>query len=79
MRFAANCHTKMAMWLAVLLMAVSLAAQSMLGCLPTKAFQGDIVGDMVARFQELAERCSRLEDVGSSIYDLILGSADSLP
>jgi hypothetical protein len=50
MWFAATCHTEVAMLLAMLWVAVSSAAQSVLGCLPTQVFHADVVGEMVAMF-----------------------------
>jgi hypothetical protein len=50
MRFAIACHTKVAMRLAALWAAVSSAAQSMLGRLPAKVFQADVVGEMAGMF-----------------------------
>jgi hypothetical protein len=76
MRFATACHTKVAMRLAVLWAVVSSAAQSMLGRLPTKVFQADVVGEMAVKFRDQVEQCSRLEDSGSRICDLILGPTD---
>jgi hypothetical protein len=50
MQFVTTCHTEMAMQLATLWAAVSLAAQSMLGRFPTEAFQADVVGEVLANF-----------------------------
>jgi hypothetical protein len=52
---------------------VSLATQSILGCLPIDISQAGVVREMVARFQEGAECCSCLETSGSRVYDLVLG------
>jgi hypothetical protein len=76
MRFVATHHTGVAMQLSTLWVAVSSAARSMLGCLLIKNFQVDVVGEMVAKFQEQEERCSHLETSGLRVYDLILGLAD---
>jgi hypothetical protein len=50
MWFAATCHTEMVIRLAALWAAVSLAVQSVLGLLPTEAFQTDVVGEVLANF-----------------------------
>jgi hypothetical protein len=55
---------------------VSLAAQSILWCLPIDVSQAGVVREMVARFQEGAEWCSCLETSGSRVYDLVLGPTD---
>jgi hypothetical protein len=55
---------------------VSLAAQSILGCLPIDVFQAGIVGEMVARFREQVKWCSCLETFGSRVCDHVPGSAD---
>jgi hypothetical protein len=44
--------------------------------LPVDASQAGVVGEMVARFQEQAEWCSRLEAFGLRVCDLVLGLAD---
>jgi hypothetical protein len=49
---ATACHTEMTRQLATLRVAVSFADQFMLGCLPTKAFQADVVGKILAEVQE---------------------------
>jgi hypothetical protein len=64
------------MWLSVLWAAVSLATQSVLGRLLIDVSQVDVVGEMVARFQDRAEWCSRLETSGSRVYNLFLGPED---
>jgi hypothetical protein len=69
-------HTEVAMGLSTFWAVVSLAAQSILGHLPIDASQAGVVGEMVARFQERAEWCSRLEASGSRVFDLVLGSVD---
>jgi hypothetical protein len=61
----------LALWVAI-----SLIAQSVHGCFPIEAFQVDIVGKMLAKFQEQAEQCLYLKNSGSRVYDLILGLAD---
>jgi hypothetical protein len=55
---------------------MSLAAQCSLGRSPTESFQVDVVGDMLAKFQEQEERCLCLENSGMRVCDLILGSSD---
>jgi hypothetical protein len=55
---------------------MSSASQYVLGCLPTDAFQVGVVGEMLAMFLERVERCSRLEDSGSRVCDLILRPDD---
>jgi hypothetical protein len=77
MRFAAAQHTEVASRFSTLWAAVSLAAQSILGCLPIDVSQAGVVGEMVTRFWERAEWCSRLEASGSKICALVLGPADS--
>jgi hypothetical protein len=54
---------------------VSLATQSIIGHLPVDVPQVSFVGEIVARFQEYADRCSRLEDTSLGVYDLVLGPA----
>jgi hypothetical protein len=56
-------HTEVATWLSALWVAVSLAAQSILGHLPIDASQVGVVGEMVARFWERVEWCSHLGPV----------------
>jgi hypothetical protein len=50
MQFAAAHHTDVVMRLSTLWVAVSLATQSILGCLPIDVSQVGVVGEMVARF-----------------------------
>jgi hypothetical protein len=50
MRIAVAQHTKVATLLSVLLTAVSLAAQSILGLLPVDVSQPGVVGEMVVQF-----------------------------
>jgi hypothetical protein len=76
MQFGAAYHTEVAMWLVVLWAVVSSVAQFILGCLPADVFHAEVVGEMVTKFQEQAEQCLHLEDSGSRVYNLILGSAD---
>jgi hypothetical protein len=76
MRFAAGQHTEVATQLSSLWAAVSLVAQSIHGCLPVDASQAGVVGEIVIRFWERAEWCSRLKTSGLKVCDLVLGSAD---
>jgi hypothetical protein len=62
--------------LSTLWAAVSLAALSILGRLPIDASQTGVVGELVARFQERAEWCSRLEAFDSRVCDLVLGQTN---
>jgi hypothetical protein len=64
------------MRLSALWVAVTLAAQSILGCMLIGVSQAGVVGEMVARFQERAEWCSRLETSSSRVCDLVLGPID---
>jgi hypothetical protein len=48
-----------------------------LGCLPVEVFYVDVVGEMVAKLWEQAERCLYVKDSGLRIYDLILSPTDS--
>jgi hypothetical protein len=52
MRFAGAHHTEVAMRLSAMWVVVSLATQSILGCLPIDVSQSDVMGGMVTRFQE---------------------------
>jgi hypothetical protein len=61
--------------LSALWAAVPLATQSILGRLPVGTPQAGVVGEIVVRFQERADWCSRLEAAGQEIYDLVLGLA----
>jgi hypothetical protein len=76
MSFPVAQHTKVATWLSVLWAAVSLAAQSILGCLSVDASQAGAVGEMITRFRERAEWCSHLETSSSKVCDLVLGPTD---
>jgi hypothetical protein len=62
MRFAVAQHIEVATWLSTLWVAVSLAAQPILGCLPIDVSQVGVVGEMITGFQERVEWCSRLRD-----------------
>jgi hypothetical protein len=67
MHFAVARHTEVATRLSAFWAAVSLAAQSILWCLPIDASQVGVVGEMATRFRERAEWCSCLEISGSKI------------
>jgi hypothetical protein len=54
-------HTKMSRELAALWAAVSSAAESALARSPDEIFRVEVVGELVAGFQKLEERCSWLE------------------
>jgi hypothetical protein len=73
MRTVALRHTEMAGELAALRAAVSSIVESVLGHSPDETFQVEVVGELVAKFQRLEERCSRLEWPGMRICDLLLG------
>jgi hypothetical protein len=73
MRFAAAQHTKVASQFSVLLMAVSLAAQSIIDHLHVDVPTTGVVGEIVARFQVYADQFSRLEAVGLGVCNLVLG------
>jgi hypothetical protein len=76
MRFAAGQHIEVAMRLSSLWAVVSLAAQSIRGCLPVNASQAGVVGEIVIRFWEQAEWFSHLKTSGLKVCDLVLGPAD---
>jgi hypothetical protein len=61
MQFVATHYTGVVMRLSTLWVAVSLATQFVLGCLPVDISQMNVVVEMVAKFQEWAEWCLRLE------------------
>jgi hypothetical protein len=54
-------HTEMTGELAMLRAAVSSTAKSALRCSPDEIFHMEVAGELVAKFQRLEERCSRLE------------------
>jgi hypothetical protein len=62
--------------LAALWTGVSCTEQSMLRHSSTEAFQVEVEGEMLAKFQEQAEQRLRLKNTGKRICDLILGSPD---
>jgi hypothetical protein len=63
----ALCHSDMAKQLAVHWAAVSFAAEFMLKCLLTEAFQVEVVEEQVAEFQKQEKRCSCLERPGTRV------------
>jgi hypothetical protein len=65
-------HTRMAEELTVLLAVVSSATDMALGSSPDETFRVIVVGELVAEFQRLEERRSRLERPSVSIYNLLL-------
>jgi hypothetical protein len=73
MRFATAHYTRVATLLSALWAAVSLAAQSILGCFPTEVLHASGMWEMVIKFRE---QCLHLETFGSRICGLILGPAD---
>jgi hypothetical protein len=75
MHFAVARHIEVATRLFALWVVVSLAAQSILRHLPSDVSQAGVVGEIVVQFWERADWCSRLEDGGLEVYDLVLGPA----
>jgi hypothetical protein len=73
LRFVAARHTEVASQLSTLRATVSLAAQSIIGHLLIDIPQVGVVGEIVALFQEYANRCSCLKATGVGVYDLVLG------
>jgi hypothetical protein len=61
------------MLLSVLWAVMSLSTQSTLRPLPVDVSQVGVVGEMVTKFWERAEWCSRLETSGSMVCNLIPG------
>jgi hypothetical protein len=76
MWFASSYHTEMALRLGALWVAVSSTIQFMLGHSPTKAFQADIVREMLARFWGVRRAVLALKNSGSRVCDPILGLPD---
>jgi hypothetical protein len=76
MCFVVAQHTEVATQLSLLWVAMSLAAQSILGRLPVDGSQAGVVVEMVARFRKRAEWRSHLETCGSKVCDLSLGPMD---
>jgi hypothetical protein len=66
-QIAAICHSEMAEQLTVLQVAVSFAAESMLGRSPTEAFWVDIADELVTEFQKQEEERSRLHKSGARV------------
>jgi hypothetical protein len=77
MRIAALGHTEMVRELATLRLVVSFAMELALWCSPDETFRVEVVGELVAEFQKLEERCSRLEWPRMRICDLLLGPLSS--
>jgi hypothetical protein len=77
MRLAALRHTEMARELTMLRAVVSSAVESVLGHSLDKIFHVEVVGELVAEFQRLEERHSRLERPTMRICDLLLGPLPS--
>jgi hypothetical protein len=73
MRSVTAHHIEVVMQLSALRVAVSLATQSIVGHLPIDVSKVGVVREMVARFWEWAEWCSRLKTYGSRVCDVILG------
>jgi hypothetical protein len=57
----------------VLWATVPSTVESVLGHSPNETFRMEVVGELVAKFWRLEERCSRLEWPGARICDLLLG------
>jgi hypothetical protein len=73
MRISTLHHTEMAGDLATLRVAVYPTVESALRRWPAETFWVEVAGELVAEFQRLEEWCSRLEQPGARIYDLLLG------
>jgi hypothetical protein len=63
--------------LAALRAVVSSTVEMALGRSPDETFQVEIVGELVVEFRKLEGQCSRLEQLGVRIYDLLLGPPPS--
>jgi hypothetical protein len=72
-RIAALRHIEMVGELATLWAAVPSVVELVLGRSLDEALGVEVVGELVAKFQKLEERCLRLERPGMRIYDLLLG------
>jgi hypothetical protein len=70
-------HTKMVRDLAALRAMVSSATESALGRSPNKIFRMEVVGELVAEFLRLEERCSQLKQPTTRIGDLLIGPPPS--
>jgi small ligand-binding sensory domain FIST len=68
MRFAAARYTKVASQFSTLRVAVSFAAQSIIGHLSIDVPQAGVVGEIVARFREYANQCSCLKAAGLGVH-----------
>jgi hypothetical protein len=71
------CHTKMVRELATLRVAVSSAVELALGRSPDETSRVEVVGELVAKFWRLEERCSRLEWPSVRVCHLLLGPPPS--
>jgi hypothetical protein len=56
---------------------VSLATQSILGCLPIDGSQVGVVGEMVLQFQKRAKWCSHLKATSLEVCNLVHGPVDA--
>jgi hypothetical protein len=77
MRLAALRHIEMVEEHAVPQAVVSSATKSVLGRSPNENFHVEVVGELVAEFQRVEERISRLERPAVRIYDLLIGPPTS--
>jgi hypothetical protein len=77
MRLVALRHTKMVRDLVALRAMVSSATESALGRSPNKIFRMEVVGELVAEFLRLEERCSQLKQPTTRISDLLIGPPPS--
>jgi hypothetical protein len=57
--------------------AVSSAAELVLGHSPNETSRVEVTNELVAKFRRWEELCSRLEGPGARIYDLLLGPPPS--
>jgi hypothetical protein len=77
MRATAVRHTEMAAELTVLQVAVSSAAELVLGLLPNETSWVDVMNELVSIFQRREELFSWLEGSAVRIYELLLGPPPS--
>jgi hypothetical protein len=73
MRATALHHAEVVGELATLWVAVSSAAELVLGCSPNETFQVEVMDELVAEFQRPEELSLWLECPGTRINDLLLG------
>jgi hypothetical protein len=73
MRLVARLHTKIAKELATLRATVSSTTELVLGRSPDDAFHVEVVGELVAEFQKIEDRCLHLEWPATRICDWLLG------